>query len=81
MISENYLKYKFFKDLIVILPLGGMFSYIDQRFKILWLIKAARVKDLHQYVSFKFLKPFVNSYIEHRQSAFLHHPEKREEIN
>ena len=47
----------------------------------LWLIKAVRVKDLHQFMSYKFLNPFVNSYIEHRQSSFLHDPVKREEIN
>jgi hypothetical protein len=39
------------------------------------------VKDLHQYMSYKFLNPFVNSYIEYRQSSFLHDPEKRGEIN
>ena len=44
IVATNYLRSEFLIDLFVLLPLGGIFSEIDDRWKILWLIKAYRLK-------------------------------------
>lgn len=45
-ISQNYLRGRFLIDLITFLPLGAMFTNIDKRTKVLWLVKAIRIKEL-----------------------------------
>ena len=53
MVAVNYLKTDFIIDLIVLIPFGGILSLFDKRFEIFWLIKAIRIKDLHNYVEIK----------------------------
>lgn len=46
-VAVYYLKEGFIIDTIVLIPFGGILSLLDKRFEILWLIKAIRIKDLH----------------------------------
>jgi hypothetical protein len=81
VIAQKYLREGFLLDLIILLPLGGIFSLIDTRLKFLWLIKAIRIKDLMMYMSERQFNQMVDFYIEYRQGNNLEDPAKRNEIN
>lgn len=80
-VSSNYLRGKFLIDLIALLPLGAMFTHIDERFKVLWLVKAIRIKELHQYLSKKSFQPVINHYIQYKQGNAITDPDLCNEIN
>ena len=65
-VAYQYLMDEFFLDLLAFLPLGYIFSIIDERFKILWVLKAIRTRELRYYLSKKFFDQFINIYIEYR---------------
>ena len=50
VIISKYMRGNFVTDVLAFLPLGYMFEFIDHKFKILWLIKALRIKELHGYL-------------------------------
>jgi hypothetical protein len=62
-ISFQYLKGDFAKDFIVLVPLGVIFSIIDERFKILVFLKAIRITTLHKNLSKRSFEPFIAYYI------------------
>lgn len=47
-IATLYFKNGFLKDIINFLPLGYIFSIIDNRLKFFWLIKIIRVSNLNR---------------------------------
>lgn len=67
-VATAYFKSEFLIDFIVLLPLGGIFSEIDSRWKFLWIIKAYRLKELQYYMSSRFTKPLINYYVEQKQN-------------
>ena len=50
VVAHKYFTSKFLRDIIILLPLGGILSMIDVRLKFFWLIKALRIKDLMKYL-------------------------------
>ena len=50
VIISKYMRGNFVTDVLAFLPLGYMFEFVDHKFKILWLIKALRIKELHGYL-------------------------------
>ena len=80
-VATNYFRSQFLIDLIVLLPLGGIFSLIDYRWKLLWLIKAYRIKELQYYMSPRFFKPFINYYIDQKQNQALLDPVRKFETS
>ena len=54
---------------------------IDVRFKVLWLIKALRIKDLMKFLQPRILNQLIFFYIEFRQGNSLNDPVKKYEIN
>jgi hypothetical protein len=64
-VSSNYLRGRFLVDLIAFLPLGSM-TLIDERLKILWLIKAIRIRELNKILEYRNMRPIMVSYIEHK---------------
>ena len=81
MVAVEYLKTEFLTDLVVFLPLGGILSLYDKRFEIFWLIKAIRIKDLHNYLGIRQFQPIINSFIEFKQQYTLKNPLKKDEMN
>jgi len=43
-----------------------MFTYINQKLKFIWIIKAIRIKDIQYYLSKKFFDKIIFSYINFR---------------
>lgn len=76
-VSFNYFKGGFTKDLLVLLPLGWIFSFADERFKILWLVKAIRIKTLHHSLSKRSFEPFIAYYISYLQGDAFTNEELR----
>jgi hypothetical protein len=77
----NYLRGMFIIDVLAFLPLGYMFQSYDERFKVIWLIKALRIKELHGYLSKRSFQPIINMYINALRGNSLNDPEMSQEIN
>jgi hypothetical protein len=63
-ISSNYFKNGFIIDFLTFLPLGYFFMRVDNKLKILWAIKALRIRTLNRQMSDKVLMPIIQSFIE-----------------
>lgn len=59
-ISNNYLRGSFVIDFIVFMPFGYLASLLDERLRLLWIIKAFRINELRQYMRESMYKPKVN---------------------
>lgn len=81
MIISRYIRGNFVTDVLAFLPLGYMFEFIDEKFKILWLIKALRIKELHGYLGKRSFQPIINAYINALRGNSLNDPELSHEIN
>lgn len=80
-VAHKYLTTGFLLDFVCFLPLGWIFSLIDERFKFMWLIKTLRISTLSYYLRQKFYDEMIEYYIEMRQSKSLKDDEKKFEIN
>lgn len=75
------MKSDFLFDLTCFLPLGWIFSLIDERLKFFWLIKLLRIKYIKFFLTQKFYDEMIESYINFRQAKSLMDEEKRQEMN
>ena len=70
-VATNYMNGLFIVDLIVFIPFGALFTYINQAFKFVWIIKAYRIKHIQYYLSKRFFNILISSYINYRQGKSL----------
>jgi len=81
LIVSKYMRGSFIIDLLTFLPLGYTLEFYDHRFKILWLIKALRIKELHGYLGKRSFAPIINFYINFLRGNSLNDPDLSHEIN
>ena len=65
-VVSNYFFGRFAYDLMSFLPFG-LLMLIDKQYKILWITKSLRIRELTHYISYKFICPIYINYIEMRQ--------------
>lgn len=76
-VSYNYLNHDFVVDLVVFLPFGLIFTYIDQTLKFVWMIKLLRIKDIQYYLSKRFFDQIISFYIKLRQGNSFEDEKKK----
>lgn len=70
-VAQNYLRGDFAQDLIVFLPIGLVSTYIDNRLKIFWIIKAFRIVKLNMFIGERYIEPIVTMRIKNLQLRAL----------
>jgi hypothetical protein len=72
---------QFIIDVIVFLPFGALFTYINQQLKFVWIIKAIRIKDIQYYLSKRFFDTLISSYINFRQGNSLEDEKLKNQVD
>ena len=79
-VATEYLQSGFLIDLLAFIPFGLVFSYMfNDAFRVFWVMKLIRLKDLYFYTSMAFFQPMIDFHIERKQKAKLDDKEKRYE--
>jgi len=73
--SKTYLDTQFTRDLCLTLPLGFLGMQINPYFRILHLIKALRVQEIHNFFDPKFIMPYIRNLYQKKMEKIMKDPE------